>query len=75
MESPALFRFLSFFDSRFGTPWMDEQHAFDAAMRALAADANAIFREGQDDGSIRTELDVELTVGAMSSAMIGLVQR
>ena len=77
MESPELFRFLSFFDFRFRYTGMDEaeQQAQDAAMRALHADAIDIFRAGQDDGSIRSELDPELTVGAMSSAVIGLVQR
>ena len=44
-------------------------------MRALYADAIEIFRAGQDDGSIRSDLEPEVTVGAMSSAVIGLVQR
>ena len=75
-ESPTLFRFLSFFDFSFRySVGPDELYAFDTAMRALAADAYAIFREGQADGSIRTDLDVDLTIAAMSGAMIGLVQR
>jgi hypothetical protein len=52
-----------------------EQQAQDVAMSALYADAVDIFRAGQDDGSIRGDLDPELTVAAMSSAAIGLVQR
>lgn len=76
-ESPALFRFLSFFDFTFRHVGMaqDEQFAYDTAMQVLAADAIKIFREGQVDGSIRADLEPELTVGAMSGAMIGLIQR
>jgi AcrR family transcriptional regulator len=76
-ESPALFRFLSYFDYTFRYAGMgrDEQYAFDASMRALATEATDIFRSGQSDGSIRADLDPDLTVGAMSGAMIGLVQR
>ena len=76
-ESPALFRFLSYFDYTFRYTGMgrDEQYAFDTAMRTLATEATDIFRSGQSDGSIRADLDPDLTVGAMSGAMIGLVQR
>ncbi len=76
-ESPALFRFLAYFDYTFRYTGMgrDEEYAFDAAMRALAAEATDLFRAGQADGSIRADLDPELTVEAMAGAMIGLVQR
>ena len=76
-ESPPLFRFLCFFDFtfRYSGVGRDELYAFDATMRTLATDATDIFRAGQSDGSIRADLDPDLTVGAMSGAMIGLVQR
>ena len=77
MESPTLFRFLSYFDFTFRYSGMDldERHAYDAAMQALSVNAVEIFREGQSDGSISIDLDPQLTVEAMSGALIGLVQR
>ncbi len=76
-ESPTLFRFLCFFDYtfRYSGVGREELYAFDATMRTLANDAIDIFRAGQSDGSIRADLDPDLTVGAMSGAMIGMVQR
>ena len=76
-KSPELFRFISFFDYTYRYSGMDEanQQAFDSSMRVLYADAMDIFLAGQADGSIRSGLRPDVTVGAMSSAVIGLVQR
>lgn len=76
-KSPDLFRFISFFDYTFRYTGMDkaEQLAFDSAMSVLYSDAIDIFRAGQDDGSIRSDLEPEITVAALSGAVIGLVQR
>jgi len=76
-KSPELFRFISFFDYTFRYTGIEEadQRAFDSAMRILYADAIDIFRAGQDDGSIRSDLEPEVTVAAISGAVIGLVQR
>jgi AcrR family transcriptional regulator len=77
LEAPALFRFQSYFDYTFRRVGMgpDDQSAYASDIRALGESVIDLFRAGQADGSIRTDLDPELTVLAVSGAIIGLVQR
>ncbi|UUU28469.1 TetR/AcrR family transcriptional regulator [Streptomyces sp. CA-210063] len=74
---PDLIRFSSYFDYTFRRHGLtdDELRALHEREAFLMEIARESFRKGQQDGSIRPELDIPQTVEVIGESILGLAQR
>ncbi|MGN9837181.1 TetR/AcrR family transcriptional regulator [Nonomuraea sp. H19] len=74
---PDLIRFTSYFDFTFRRHGLtdDEHRALQELEVALMEIARESFRKGQQDGSIRPELDIPHMVEVIGASILGLAQR
>ncbi|MEU8240966.1 TetR/AcrR family transcriptional regulator [Actinoplanes missouriensis] len=74
---PDLVRFTNYFDYAFRRHGLTESESRSLleAESQLAVITRTSFENGQRDGSIRRDLDVDQTVEVMGMSMLGLVQR
>lgn len=76
-DRPDLIRFTSYFDFTFRRHGLtdDERRALHELEGTLMRFARELFRKGQQDGSIRPELDIAHMVEVIGANILGLAQR
>lgn len=76
-ESPELIRFLSYFDFAFRRHGLgpEPRAEFGALYAGQLLLPIELLREGQHDGSIRTDIDARTTAIALGNATMGVLQR
>jgi hypothetical protein len=78
LSEPGLMRFIGWFDNAFREDAL-RVDAVEREYRAVTASIAAIyeqtFRDGQADGSIRSDLDARFETWTMGNAVLGLAER
>jgi AcrR family transcriptional regulator len=75
-QNPELIRFVNYFDYTFRREGLGAAAATGQGEQGYGAEEIAMaFRDGQSDGSVRTELDFATNVFAAGNSIMGLVQR